>query len=104
MSFDRTEYKKVWDKARRDYNNRLVRRWKLLKGCCQCGYKEHHAALVLDHIDPYQKHPTLSKMHKSYNPAWSKDKLKAELSKVQVLCANCHQVRTYDEGHHSIRK
>lgn len=104
MSFDRIEYKKGWDKARRDYTNRLVRRWKVMKGCCQCGFKGHFAALVLDHIDPMQKHPTLSKQRKSYNPVWSKDKLKEELSKVQVLCANCHQARTYNEEHHLIRK
>ena len=98
--FDRKAFKKQWDKERRDHNNFLVRRWKKLKGCQYCGFKDHHAALVLDHIDPSTKCATLSKLRKSYNPAWSKDRLKRELAKCQVLCANCHHVRTYDEGHH----
>lgn len=99
--FDRKAFKKQWDKERRDHNNKLIKRWKLRKGCSCCGYKEHHAALVLDHIDPSTKCPTLSKgSRRSYNSSWSKDRLKQELAKCQVLCANCHQVRTFDEGHH----
>ena len=98
--FDRKTFKKQWDKERRDHNNRLVKRWKLMKGCAVCGYKKHPAALVMDHIDPTTKCPTLSNHRRSYNPAWSKDRLKQEMAKCQVLCANCHQVRTFDEGHH----
>lgn len=98
--FDRKTFKKQWDKERRDHNNRLVKRWKLMKGCALCGYKKHPAALVMDHIDPSTKCPTLSNHRRSYNPSWSKDRLKQEMAKCQVLCANCHQVRTFDEGHH----
>ena len=98
--FDRKSFKKDWDKRRRDHNNALVKRWKLIKGCKFCGYKAHHAALVLDHLDPSTKCASLRKSNRSYNPAWSKDRLKKELGKCQVLCANCHQVRSFKEGHH----
>ena len=98
--FDRKAFKKQWDKERRNHNNQLVKRWKVMKGCAQCGYKSHHAALVLDHIDPATKCSTLSKLRRSYNAAWSKDRLKQEIAKCQVLCANCHNVRTFEEGHH----
>lgn len=104
MGFDRKAYKRVWDKERKDHMRKLVQRWKRRKGCAVCGYKQHSAALVLDHIDPHTKCHGLKNTRQAYNPGWSISKLKDELSKIQVLCANCHQVRTYTEGHHLVRK
>ena len=97
MSFNRAEHKKVWNRNRARRNTALIARWKKIKGCASCGFKEHHAALVLDHIDPSTK--DRNKRTKSYNPLWKKDRIKKELTKCQVLCANCHHVRTYEEEH-----
>lgn len=76
-----------------DKHRALVGRWKMKRGCSVCGFKaEHHCQLDLDHIDPTTKHPSL-KGH-SYEPAWSKSKIKVELAKCVVLCKNCHAEKT----------
>ena len=70
-----------------------MQRYKLLVGCAFCGYKEHYAALDFDHINPSEKSGTISQ---SYN-GWGMKKIKDEIRKCQVLCANCHRVKTMQE-------
>lgn len=77
-------------KKRRQYITTLVKRYKLRKGCEICGYKEHFAALQLDHLDPKEKERALSRMQ-TYNIL----RVKSEIRKCRVLCANCHAVHTY---------
>lgn len=78
------------------HNSDLVKRRKMMKGCAQCGFKaEHSVQLDLDHIIPKR----LGKSDRqAINTSWSKKRLKEELSKVQVLCANCHRLKTYRDG------
>lgn len=77
------KYAERW--ARRDF----IRAYKLEKGCEVCGYKEHPAALQLDHLDPNDKKYTLSQC---ISRSWTA--LHEELPKCRVLCANCHAVHT----------
>jgi hypothetical protein len=99
MAFDRDAHKRKWNRERAQKNTSLVNRWKMTKGCKQCGYKKHPSALVLDHIDPMTKDRN-KRNGRAYNPLWSKVRLKEELTKVQVLCACCHNIRTYEEEHY----
>lgn len=99
MAFNRKEHKRAWDKKRSDYHRKLIGRWKRRKGCSTCGYKEHHVALQLDHIDPSTK-AKWRKQRQALNYKWSKERIKQELSKCQVLCANCHAIRTFEEEHY----
>jgi len=101
MAFDRIAYKNKYNAERSKYNVDLIARWKRIKGCCQCGYKAHHAGLVLDHINPKEKDRT--KHGRAYNPGWGKNKIKNELAKCRVMCATCHQVHSYMNEHHSFR-
>ena len=56
-----------------------------LGGCCKkCGYDKYLGALQFHHRDPSQKDPSL------FNTWLSFDKLKEELDKCDLLCANCH--------------
>lgn len=56
-------------------------------GCCQqCGYNKCTAALQFHHLDPNEKEFGLSVG--GVTRAWSK--VKAELDKCVLLCANCH--------------
>lgn len=71
----------------------LARRYKLMKGCAVCGYKEHHVALHYNHIDPSTKVRNVSK-------CCSIKAVKAEIRKCEVLCANCHAVKSLEEKHH----
>ena len=59
-------------------------------------HREHYAALQFNHIDPSKKKFTISQ---GYKGAGMK-KLKDEIRKCEVLCANCHTMVTMKEGHH----
>ena len=72
---------------------KLIQRYKVFCGCQKCGYKEHPVALHLNHIDPMQKKGMLSSMIQNSGI----DKLKKEIRKCEVLCANCHAIHTYKE-------
>jgi len=57
-------------------------------GRCQvCGYNKYAGALDLHHIDPSTK--TFGIGDKGYTRSW--EKVKAELDKCVLLCANCHR-------------
>jgi hypothetical protein len=65
--------------------------YKLTVGCQDCGYKVHAEALDLDHRPEEAKLFALSR-----GWAYSWDKVIAEAEKCDVVCANCHRVRTAD--------
>lgn len=55
-------------------------------GCCErCGYDRCDAALQWHHTDPTQKEFSIGKRR-----GLTLDQLRAEVSKCQLLCANCH--------------
>jgi DNA-binding transcriptional MocR family regulator len=74
-------------------SRRLVREWlaayKLTLGCVDCGYREHAAALQLDHEGP--KSVEIADARSSIK------RLQAEIKagSCKVRCANCHAVRTW---------
>ena len=79
------------NQLRQNYNIQLLGRFKMMKGCANCGYKGHYSALQFDHIEPKLtgKRIVIAGM--------SKEKMKKELSLCQVLCANCHAIKTWKE-------
>lgn len=74
---------------------------KLERGCIDCGYRENAAALEFDHRDPDTKlvAPSGKRMTVSGMGTWPRDKVLAEIEKCDVRCANCHAIRTGEEGH-----
>jgi hypothetical protein len=82
------EYQRLWMAARRA-------EWFMEKWCVQCGSIDD---LELDHIDPVKK--------VSHNVwSWTKARQEVELAKCQVLCHDCHKIKTiefltevYDHG------
>jgi hypothetical protein len=63
---------------------------KLASGCVDCGYNEHVAALEFDHIMPRLRGTVASQMGKSLNV------IKQEIERCEIVCANCHNIRTHD--------
>ena len=53
--------------------------------CMKCGYKRHLAALQFHHRNPRDKKFNI---HKGIT--LSMDRVKSELDKCDLLCANCH--------------
>ena len=59
---------------------------KLERGCIDCGYNAHAEALDFDHVND-DKLCNVSQCH-------NERQLLAEIAKCEVVCANCHRVRT----------
>ena len=75
----------------------FVSEYKLEIGCQSdtcAGHPHHPQVLDLAHIDRATKsEPGRS----AYNDGWSLDRVKAEIAKCKVLCANCHRIETQNE-------
>lgn len=54
-------------------------------GCSKCGYNKCLAALHFHHLDPKDKDKTWNHLKSKFS-----DKMKLELDKCVLLCANCH--------------
>ena len=63
-----------------------------------CGYKGPGYVLDLDHRDPEEKSFKLSSSSHLGGRSW--DTIKQEMAKCDVLCANCHRIKTYHEKDH----
>ena len=87
---------KMVDRTREihQYRIKLIGRWKQFKGCSMCGFKTHRAALDLDHIND---NSTKASSGNAIRYTWSIKKIKKELSKCQVLCSNCHRIKTHNQ-------
>jgi hypothetical protein len=64
--------------------------FKVEQGCVDCGYNAHAAALDFDHLPGVAKVRGLSRMH-----TCSRAVVLREVAKCEVVCANCHRVRTW---------
>lgn len=79
---------------RRRYLSQYLWRVKRFCGCKDCGIKDPRV-LEFDHI----------KAGKTMNPTmirssgWGMAKVKTELRLCEVVCANCHRLRTYTRRH-----
>lgn len=68
-----------------------IRQFKMDSGCADCGYTAHHAALQFDHRPGTTKVFTIGEKVSAYSLA----KIYAEIAKCDVVCANCHFIRTF---------
>lgn len=79
-------------------HRREVREWlaayKKRKGCVDCGYRAHAAALQLDHEG--------TKSVEIADARSSVRRLKEEIRKgrCKVRCANCHSIKTWERKNH----
>ncbi len=62
---------------------------KLERGCADCGYNAHPAALDFDHLPGAEKWRGVSRL---MTVRW--EKVAEEIAKCEVVCANCHRIRT----------
>lgn len=67
----------------------IVAFYKLSVGCVDCGYNAHSEALDCDHLPGTEKLFELSKCG-----LYTLEEVEQELQKCEVVCANCHRVRT----------
>ena len=55
--------------------------------CSECGYNKHSSAIDFHHLDPNQKENQVSDLRGS-----SYERIKKEVDKCIMLCANCHRI------------
>ncbi|MFE5699991.1 hypothetical protein [Rhodococcus koreensis] len=79
----------------------FVQAYKLERGCVDCGYKGHPAALEFDHLPEHEKKFTISQRIAANV---DREVLLAEMAKCDVVCANCHRVRTFERADHGAWK
>lgn len=75
----------------------LVQSIKMQRGCADCGYNRNGVALQFDHMDGFDKKNTVSNLIRS-DYGW--ETIMAEIDKCEVVCANCHAIRTKERGQH----
>lgn len=84
-------------KWRSDYHKERYRKnrarlieFKLSKGCADCGYRAHHAALQFDHLPgKLKKCSPVTLLGRGFMSAMK------EIEKCDVVCSNCHSIRTW---------
>jgi len=96
----------------RDRRYRRINKYKIAKGCIDCGYNEHPKALCFDHIIREEKTELLDASKSGSNMSTlvcritTVDKIKnrqylkelfAEIRKCEVRCQNCHSIKTWKE-------
>jgi len=86
-------------KTKRDYQRRARRatRIKCLeylaeKGCCKCGNRDPRV-LEFDHLSRRAKAKAIATLLSS-GYSWASEKLRTEIRKCRVICANCHRLHT----------
>lgn len=75
--------------ARRQAAIELLATIKLGRGCMDCGYRAHPSALEFDHRPGTAKRANVSELLLG-----SVKTLLDEVAKCDVVCANCHAIRT----------
>lgn len=78
---------------------RLAQMIKLEQGCVDCGYKKNAYALQFDHVGNDKKSGVSDLICRDYG--WAT--IMKEIEKCEIVCANCHAIRTKERGQHSVR-
>jgi hypothetical protein len=75
----------------------IIRQYKEDNGCADCRHKYPHYMLEFDHRPEHRKLDNVYRVLKKYgiDMAWK------EISKCDVVCANCHKIRTWTRAEES---
>jgi hypothetical protein len=83
------KYKRLSQKRRADKKRAVIDRYKRIIGCADCGYNRDSAALEFDHLPGFEKSANVASLMYA---SW--DRIKEEIVKCEVVCSNCHAIRT----------
>jgi transposase len=79
-------------RSRRHSISKYIAEYKESRGCRDCGGMYPYFVLDLDHREPSQKEFGLAQARTVTKDI---ERIKKEIEKCDVVCANCHRVRTY---------
>jgi hypothetical protein len=83
---------KARNKAARKRNQEYLRAAKEEKPCIDCGEWYPYYVMQFDHV----RDNKLIDLANAPTRGWSIKKIQAEINKCEIVCANCHAVRTFD--------
>ena len=63
--------------------------------CADCGKKYPSYVMDFDHKTDEIKEHEIARM---INGGWSKEKINNEIKKCEIVCANCHRIRTHSRN------
>jgi hypothetical protein len=86
-------YMNDYMKLRYATNIELIRKYKIGKGCIDCGYNKHHAGLQFDHLVPRNGNTNLT-IGKMANRGMKR--VMKEIAQCEVVCGTCHGIRTWE--------
>lgn len=78
-------------KRNRDYINLQKQ-----KPCMDCKGTFPPCAMEFDHRDRTKKYDAVGNLASSH---WSLEKIQTEIDKCDLVCSNCHRIRTYAKKH-----
>lgn len=93
--------KRYYRKHLKLYKDKNTKRKKMLldfvnslknKQCMDCGIVYPPYVMDFDHRDPSEKINTISRIIRDM---WSKKRILSEIEKCDLICANCHRIRTH---------
>ena len=88
----RKRYARLWKREQR--RRAKIKAVAMLGGSCKrCGYSTHVAALEIDHLVLKRRNLPST----GGNQATKVANGKIPINEVQLLCANCHAIKTYEE-------
>ena len=85
------------NRAKRAQLNDFLRKYKEFHGCSDCKGKFPYYVLDFDHREPSKKEFEPARLTRL--GSW--DKMLNEIAKCDVVCANCHRIRTHEKNHYS---
>lgn len=80
----------------RDRNREYVRKIKESNPCTDCGQFYHYSQMDFDHID-FKK----QNIARLVNSEASIKTIKQEIAKCELVCSNCHRIRTWSRANNS---
>lgn len=85
-----SKYQANRNKRVRNRNKIKLDEYKVERGCVDCGFNVHPAALEFHHIKGKKEFNISQGKHLGWNTILS------EIAKCEVVCANCHRMRHGD--------
>ena len=86
--------RKTRKKYLRNKFSSIINRYKIFKKCSYCGYNKNPYALQFHHVNEEDKINNVANIWRTSYVQWKK--IKAEIRKCIVLCANCHSIETQE--------
>ncbi len=65
--------------------------------CTDCGVQYPHYVMDFDHV----RSEKIGDVSKMASDGWSLENIKAEIEKCEIVCSNCHRVRTWERREQS---